>query len=226
MERLWLYKIQDQSPAHSGVRQSLLDAFPDHEKGGILHAGFFDDASDLLHHRVHHDRQLGQKVRLSCWIHSFCCLGAILFLHLLPEQRRIQPQRQKILLRLTHEDFLFSNSQGNPFLIQVTFLITWASDQAVSFVIPIKDFAYTICFYTSDVSLNSVKNCLSSSHIQGAVVTYIVAILPLLLRMIQCYRQAKQQSGKFAGHLQMWNFFKYMSSVLTATVSYLSTIFP
>jgi len=105
-------------------------------------------------------------------------------------------------------------------------LITWASDQAVSFVIPIKDFAYTICFYTSDVSLDSVKNCLSSSHIQGAVVTYIVAILPLILRMVQCYRQAKQQNGKFIGHLQMWNFCKYLSSVITATSSYLSTIFP
>lgn len=109
---------------------------------------------------------------------------------------------------------------------QVTFLITWASDQAVSFVIPIKDFAYTICFYTSDVSLDSVKNCLSSSHIQGAVVTYIVAILPLILRMIQCFRQARQQNGKFIGHLQMWNFCKYLSSVITATSSYLSTIFP
>jgi hypothetical protein len=69
-----------------------------------------------------------------------------------------------------------------------------------------------------------VKNCLNASHIEGAVVTYIVAILPLFLRMIQCYRQAKQQSGKFIGHLQMWNFLKYFSSVLTATVSYLTTI--
>lgn len=96
----------------------------------------------------------------------------------------------------------------------------------MSFVIPIKDFAYTICFYTSDFSLTSVKNCLNSSHIQGVVVTYIVAILPLILRMIQCYRQAKQQSGKFVGHLQMWNFFKYFSSVTTATISFLSTLIP
>jgi hypothetical protein len=34
-------------------------------------------------------------------------------------------------------------------ILKITFLITWASDQAVSFVIPFKDFAYTICFYTS-----------------------------------------------------------------------------
>ncbi len=76
------------------------------------------------------------------------------------------------------------------------------------------------------MSIDSVKNCLSSSHIQGAVVTYIVAILPLILRMVQCYRQAKQQNDKFVGHLQMWNFLKYLSSVMTASISYLSTIFP
>ena len=95
----------------------------------------------------------------------------------------------------------------------------------MSFVIPIKDFAYTICYYTSDVSIDSVKECLNGSDFQGAIVTYIVAILPLLLRMIQCFRQAKQQNGKFIGHLQMWNFLKYFASIMTATISYLSTLF-
>jgi len=69
-----------------------------------------------------------------------------------------------------------------------------------------------------------VKDCLNASHIQGVIVTYLVAIIPLFIRMIQCYKAAKQQSGKFIGHLQMWNFFKYMSSVITATLSFLSTI--
>ena len=104
-------------------------------------------------------------------------------------------------------------------------MITWASDQAVSFVIPIKDFAYTICYYTSDVSIDSVQECLNGKDFQGAIVTYIVAILPLFLRMIQCYRQAKQQSGKFIGHLQMWNFLKYFASITTASISYLSAVF-
>lgn len=34
----------------------------------------------------------------------------------------------------------------------MTFLLTYASDQLVSFVVPIKDVAYTICYYTSDLS--------------------------------------------------------------------------
>lgn len=54
--------------------------------------------------------------------------------------------------------------------------------------------------------------------------TYVVAILPLILRMIQCYRQSIQTSGKFVGHIQMWNFLKYFSTVITATMSYLSTL--
>lgn len=33
---------------------------------------------------------------------------------------------------------------------RVNFLISWVTDQSVSFVIPIKDLGYTICFFTSD----------------------------------------------------------------------------
>ena len=47
---------------------------------------------------------------------------------------------------------------------------------------------------------------------------------PLLIRMVQCYNQAKQSSGKFLGHIQMWNFFKYMSSVVTSSMSFLASI--
>lgn len=54
----------------------------------------------------------------------------------------------------------------------------------------------------------------------------MVAIIPLLIRMIQCFNQARQSTGKFIGHLQMWNFGKYLASVVTATLSFLSSIFP
>jgi hypothetical protein len=57
-------------------------------------------------------------------------------------------------------------------------------------------------------------------------VVYIVAIVPLLFRMMQCFNQARQSSGKFLGHIQMFNFGKYLASVLTATLSFLTTQFP
>jgi hypothetical protein len=45
-----------------------------------------------------------------------------------------------------------------------------------------------------------------------------------MYRMIQCYRQAKQDTGRFIGHIQMWNFGKYCSSVITSTFSFISAV--
>ena len=72
--------------------------------------------------------------------------------------------------------------------------------------------------------MKSAKDCLDPTKGYGIIVVYVVAILPLILRMIQCYRQAIQATGKFVGHLQMWNFLKYFSSVVTASMSYATTL--
>jgi len=40
----------------------------------------------------------------------------------------------------------------SPF-VQMGFVLSFATDQAVSFVTSIKDFAYTICFYGSDFTV-------------------------------------------------------------------------
>lgn len=53
---------------------------------------------------------------------------------------------------------------------------------------------------------------------------YLIALVPLMFRMIQCYRQAKQDKGVFIGHIQMWNFGKYCSSVITSTFSFIWAI--
>ena len=108
----------------------------------------------------------------------------------------------------------------------MSFLLSYASDQAVSFVIPIKDFAYTLCFYTSDFTVKDVKSCLRADSIDGVIIAYVVAIIPLLIRMIQCFNQARQSTGKFIGHLQMWNFLKYTASVITSTLSFFTSLYP
>lgn len=113
---------------------------------------------------------------------------------------------------------------------RVNFLISWVTDQSVSFVIPIKDLGYTICFFTSDFNNGNPyevkKSCLDKTAVEGFIVAYLIALVPLMLRMIQCYRQAIQDTGKFRGHIQMWNFGKYCSSVLTSTFSFVSAINP
>lgn len=110
--------------------------------------------------------------------------------------------------------------------VKMSFLLSFATDQAVSFVTSIKDFAYTVCFYGSDFSVREVSNCLRAGSLDGIIIGYVAAILPLLFRMIQCFNQARQASGKFIGHIQMWNFFKYLSSVCTSTFSFLSSLSP
>lgn len=113
----------------------------------------------------------------------------------------------------------------SPF-VRITFLLSYATDQLVSFVVPIKDFAYTLCFYTSDFTVDDVKSCLKSDSFDGIIIAYVVALVPLLLRMIQCFNQARQASGKFIGHIQMWNFGKYMASVVTSTLSFFTSLQP
>lgn len=110
--------------------------------------------------------------------------------------------------------------------VKMGFVLSFATDQAVSFIVPIKDFAYTVCFYGSDFTLDDVRKCIQISSFDGVIISYIVALVPLMLRLIQCFNQARQASGKFFGHLQMWNFFKYLASINTSTISFMSSFYP
>lgn len=76
-------------------------------------------------------------------------------------------------------------------IVKMSFLISYASDQLVSFIVPIKDFAYTLCFYTSSFAVEDVKSCLKSDSFDGIIIAYVVAIVPLLIRMMQCFKQAR-----------------------------------
>ena len=51
-----------------------------------------------------------------------------------------------------------------------------------------------------------------------------MAVIPLFFRMMQCYR-AGRDKGEFLMSLDMWNFFKYTSSFLTALFSYLFKLY-
>lgn len=137
-----------------------------------------------------------------------------------PNRDVFNPKGRKYFYRVLKEVF------RSPFF-KMSFLISWVTDQSVSFVIPIKDLLFTVCFYVSDFSdgkLDEVKECEQKTGMEGFLVIFFLALLPLLFRMAQCYRQAVQDTGKFIGHLQMWNFGKYFSSVITATFSYLTSI--
>lgn len=132
-----------------------------------------------------------------------------------PSDYVFNPKGRKYLYRI------LLNIISSPF-IPMTFIIAWTTDQTVSFVGPLKDLAYSICYYTSDYSIREIQDCLKYETLEGVIIGYVVAIIPLLYRMIQCVKQALESSEKrFWGHIQMWNFFKYTASFLTATFSFL-----
>ena len=148
-------------------------------------------------------------------------IGYIFF----PNRDVFNPQGRKYFYRVIKEVILSPCGR-------MSFLISWLTDQTVSFVIPIKDLGYTICFYTSDFSQGSTtdveNNCLDKRSMENFIFTYVIALFPLLFRMAQCYRQAKQDPKndyKFIGHLQMLNFGKYSASVITATLSFVSGLY-
>ena len=70
----------------------------------------------------------------------------------------------------------------------MSFLLSYATDQLVSFIVPIKDFAYTLCFYTSDFTVADVKSCLKADSFNGVIIAYVVALVPLVIRMVQCFK--------------------------------------
>ena len=68
-------------------------------------------------------------------------IGYIFF----PNREVFNPNGRKYFYRVLKEVF------QSP-IFKMSFLISWVTDQSVSFVIPIKDLAYTLCFYTSNFS--------------------------------------------------------------------------
>ena len=62
-----------------------------------------------------------------------------------PNREVFNPEGRKYLYRVIKQ--VAMSPLGN-----MSFLMSWVTDQTVSFVIPIKDMGYTICFYTSDFS--------------------------------------------------------------------------
>ncbi len=99
--------------------------------------------------------------------------------------------------------------------VELTFLINWGTDQLVSFAGPLRDLAYTICFYIQD---DSHFQCFSTSTL--IFTTYIVVLIPLFYRSAQCARLAATPPGPFYKHTQFYNLGKYLTSMLAVTVAY------
>lgn len=99
----------------------------------------------------------------------------------------------------------------------VDFTLSWATDQLVSFVIPIRDLEYTVCYYVNHTFLDqNAEVCLNQEKI---TIAFIAAFIPLMLRIIQCIRSMYQKEHRFAVNTDFYNMVKYLCSLTTVFFS-------
>lgn len=107
-------------------------------------------------------------------------------------------------------------------MCHVDFCINWATDQMVSFVTPLKDLEYTLCFFIESglkVDENEIKAVCSQKTIY---IGFAAAAIPLFLRMIQCMRSLRQGWNKPDYFYHILNFLKYLCSFCVTGFSFLS----
>jgi len=64
--------------------------------------------------------------------------------------------------------------------------LIWATDQLASFVLPLKDLEYTICFYTTYFFYNK-EDLVECSSERGVGKGVIMAAVPLIIRFFQVF---------------------------------------
>lgn len=136
-------------------------------------------------------------------------LGYLFF----PSSKYMNPLGRLYFYRLLKNIFL------NPF-DKVTFRIAWSTDQIVSFVGPLKDLEYTICFYFGNIfDQNHIDYCQSRDRISSG---FIVAFIPLFYRIMQCSRNIYDKKILFGP--DFFNCLKYLKSLIVVIFSFLTTI--
>lgn len=90
------------------------------------------------------------------------------------------------------------------------------TDQVVSMATPLKDFSYTVCYYT-EMNFQSNENpCNDNNRVS---VVLIVAISALSYRIIQCMRQGYDK-GEYFCTPYFLNTMKYATSLITAILAF------
>lgn len=81
---------------------------------------------------------------------------------------------------------LFKNMLKTPF-ISVNFPIIWATDQLASFVLPLKDLEYTICFYGTYFFYDDKSKTDECHSAEGLSKGVLMAAIPLVIRYLQVF---------------------------------------
>lgn len=98
----------------------------------------------------------------------------------------------------------------------VTFPVVWMTDQAVSMAVPLKDFSYTVCYYTEIDFSTDYNPCNDTNRVS---VVLIVAVAALSYRIIQCLRQGYDKGEYFLTPF-FFNTIKYAVSLVTSVLAF------
>lgn len=101
----------------------------------------------------------------------------------------------------------------------VDFPVIWTTDQFISLVNPLRDMAYTACYYTQ----LDLKNSTSSAKCSNSVeVLFVAGCIALIMRVLQCIKVGYDNKHYFFAP-SFYNTLKYLSSLLTLLFSFLYT---
>jgi hypothetical protein len=103
--------------------------------------------------------------------------------------------------------------------INIEFRHIWFLDQMTSFIGPIRDAEYTLCYYAYYQSTTEEKVILCNPN---RPIVLILGLLPLFLRALQCLRL----SLKYTLYPQIVNLGKYTLAMLVVAFSFLAKLYP
>jgi len=142
---------------------------------------------------------------LICWI----CF----FIYMFCPFKIFNYQGRKFLFDLTGESIA-------SFLMKTDFRHVWFIDQLTTFIAPIRDMEYTLCYYAY---YNAPQNIIDQYCNKTRGVYLFIAYFPNIIRILQCCKQIFD-SGK--SYPQNWNIGKYTMNIIVASLSFFWPSYP
>lgn len=102
-------------------------------------------------------------------------------------------------------------------IVGVSFAINWMTDQWISLNTPLRDLAYTVCFYT-DLNFNDLVNNTCKNNSKFEVVA-LAGVIALSYRVLQCIRLGISE-GTYFNSRHFINSLKYTTSLISTVSSF------
>ena len=102
------------------------------------------------------------------------------------------------------------------------FIISFCTDQALSFIIILSDFVYSFCYLVFVIKDNKMENTCSDDL---KIVTFMIIIIPIIFRALQEANKFFRAPDKEHKKEKLLNFFKYVVSLISSILSFLAGMY-